>query len=357
MSELDGNININDVLQIIRFGGDGLKFALKGVKTTGKGIVWLNNQRKMKTMKARLFLHYHSKAMSGSGKLKGMSLHSLEKLTGGSYGIINIPTEKKEELAKFFKVLKKAKIPYSVLPDLIPGNNCSQIAVDMSTSERINPILKAYDFDQGKIVKDGKVKEENKASFGTVEEYWDEGNKTEKEKVMDAAIKEAEKEQEQQKNIKNNPSKARKGMKGDELEKNVEKVISIEKIREQHNSKEYYPVTIDKKMIVAETDEAYITRIPGSYNYKYNDFSMLTVKKKDAIMTNDNQTILTHIKKDGDSYIRSYKSSKSVKISNRELYREHYSRFTTDFDRNSRHINRSKSNTEIINNLNRKVKK
>ena len=45
MSELDGNININDVLQIIRFGGDGLKFALKGVKTTGKGIVWLNNQR------------------------------------------------------------------------------------------------------------------------------------------------------------------------------------------------------------------------------------------------------------------------------------------------------------------------
>lgn len=357
MSELDGNININDVLQIIRFGGDGLKFALKGVKTTGKGIVWLNNQRKMKTMKARLFLHYHSKAMSGSGKLKGMSLHSLEKLTGGDYGIVNIPTEKKEELAKFFKVLKKAKIAYSVLPDLIPGNDCSQIAIDISNAQRINTIFDTYDFGDGEVIEGDDIKVENKASWSSLEEYWDEGNKAEKEKVMDVAIKEAEKEQEQQKSIKDNPSKARKGMKGDELEKNVEKVISIEKIREQHNSREYYPVTIDKKMIVAETDEAYITRIPGSYNYKYNDFSMLTVQKKDAIMTNDNQTILTHIKKDGDSYIRSYKNSKSVKISNRELYREHYSRFTTDFDRNSRHINRSKSNTEIINNLNRKVKK
>ena len=357
MSELDGNININDVLQIIRFGGDGLKFALKGMKTTGKGIVWLNNQRKMKTMKARLFLHYHSKAMSGSGKLKGMSLHSLEKLTGGDYGIVNIPTEKKEELAKFFKVLKKAKIAYSVLPDLIPGNDCSQIAIDISNAQRINTIFDTYDFGEGEVIEGDDIKVENKASWSSLEEYWDEGNKAEKEKVMDVAIKEAEKEQEQQKSIKDNPSKARKGMKGDELEKNVEKVISIEKIREQHNSREYYPVTIDKKMIVAETDEAYITRIPGSYNYKYNDFSMLTVPKKDAIMTNDNRTILTHIKKDGDSYIRSYKNSKSVKISNRELYREHYSRFTTDFDRNSRHINRSKSNTEIINNLNRKVKK
>ena len=193
MSELDGNININEVLQIVRFGGEGIQFALKGagkiLKVAGKATSAL----KVKNMQIRLFLHYNSKSMSRSGKLKGLSLHMLEKLTGGDYSVVNLPTEDKESLSKFFKTLKKAKIPHSVLPDLVPGNGFSQIAVDPSRAHRLEAILDVYDFEQDKMLKES-VPEEQRGQVIPIEEYWNEGNPEEKEKITQSAIEQAEKE-------------------------------------------------------------------------------------------------------------------------------------------------------------------
>lgn len=202
MSELDGNVNINDVLQVVRFGGESLNFAIKGVKGIGKGIKNTGklakkgyNKTSLKIMQTKLFFHYHSKAISGNGELKkGMSLHSMEKLTGGDYSIVNLPTEDDKILAKFFSNLKKAKIAYAVMPDLIPNNGFSQIAIDPTTAHRLESIMDVFDFKNGKTVKES-VPEEEKGKIIPFEEYWDEGNPEEKEKIIQSAVAEAEREQ------------------------------------------------------------------------------------------------------------------------------------------------------------------
>ena len=367
MSDLDANININEVLQIIRFGGDATKstlnFALKGSKKAVKGIGKTASVLKVKNMQIKLFMHYHSKAMSGSGKLKGMSLHSLEKLTGGNYSIINLPTEDKEVLNTFFKTLKKGKIAYSVLPDLVPNNGFSQIAVDPSQAHRLEAILDVFDFEEGKTAKES-VEEENKGKEISLEEYWNTGNQEEKDKIVSSAIEQAEKESSSKDNkgkvisleeykkdngketLKKNPKVELQQTQ--ETKKDVEKMLKLEKLKERHHSRDYYPVTIDKKMIVAENENAYVTRVPRSYDSDSGNFLLMTVDKNNAIKTNNGETILTHIRKDGQTYIcdRSRENGKMVK--NRELYRRHYSEYGTDFDKKKVKVySKNKNATQI----------
>ena len=346
MSELDGNININEVLQIVRFGGEGIQFALKGagkaLKVAGKATSAL----KVKNMQIRLFLHYHSKSMSRSGKLKGLSLHMLEKLTGGDYSVVNLPTEDKESLSKFFKTLKKAKIPYSVLPDLVPGNGFSQIAIDPSRAHRLEAILDVYDFEQDKMLKE-PVSEEQRGQVIPIEDYWNEGNPEEKEKITQSAIEQAEKEAvtegkkgkvvsiEEYRNknnieIKKNPEITPKEMK--ETKEDIQRMMKLEKLKERHQSRDYFPVTIDQRMIVAENEKAYVTRVPQSYDQESGNFLLMTVNKDNALKTNNGQTILTHMRKDGQTYICDRNNENGMMMKNQQLYREHYSEYSTDFD-------------------------
>lgn len=340
MSEMDGNININEMLQIVRFGGDSLKAVLKGGK-------WAWDKKSVLKMKIRLAFHYHAKAVNRKGDLrKGMKLHSLflpslEKLTGGNYSVLNIPTENEAELAKFLQVLRKQKIAYSVLPDLIPGNGHTQIAVDPSVQARLESILDVYSFEDEKMqmIQD-PVPEENKAKIIPLEEYWNEGKPEEKEKIVSAAIEEAKKEQAEE--LKKNPEAVKKL--SENTKKDLKGLTKLEKMQMKHQSREYYQVTIDEKMIVAENETAYVTRVPGSFNGNNGGYSLLVVDKENAIETNGGKTILTHLKKNEET--RLYDRDRKVKrvISNKELYERHYSKFHTEFDkRNGRNHTKQRS--------------
>lgn len=322
MSEMDGNVNINDILQVIRFSGDGLKAVIKGSK-------WAWDKKSLLVMKGRLAMHYHSKALSRKGELrKGISLHRLEKLTGGNYGVLNIPTENETELAKFLNVLRKQKIAYSLLPDLIPDNGYTQIAFDPAQQTKLDAITEVYSFED-EIMTDESTPESEKAKVIDFEEYWEEGNSEEKEKIVSTAIDEAKKEQTEE--LKKNPEAVKKL--SENTKKELKNLTKFEKMQMRHRSRDYYPVTIDEKMIVAETEKAYVTKVPGSYNKNTNGYSLLIVKKDDAIATNGGHTILTHFKKDGETCLYDKNRQEVKKMSNMDLYDEHYRKFNTEFDR------------------------
>ena len=323
MSELDSNINISEVLQIIKFSGDSLKFVIKGAKQ-------VKDKLSLKNMQIKLFLHYHSKAISGSKKLNGMSLHSLEKITGGNYSIINLPTEDKDSLAKFFKTLKKSKIAYAVLPDLMPNNGFSQIAVDPSQAYKLQAILEVYNFDTGEREKE-PVPEEKRGKEMSMEEYWETGNDEEKEKIINSAVGQAEKENDEE--LKKNPEVTQDRTKN--TKQDIEKVLKFEKLKERHQSRDYFPVTIDKKMVVAETEKAYVTRVPYSYDKESGNFLLMTVSKEESLKTNHGETILTHMRKDGQTFVCDRDRTNGKLVKNQELYRKHYSEYATDFSRKS----------------------
>ena len=339
MSELDGNVNINDVLQIIRFGGDGMKFMLKGTAKTAKAGGRLAKHgytgAKYLRMQHQLKLHYGADVIMKNGELYGgLSLKRMEKLTGGNYGIINIPTENKQELAKFFKVLQKAKIPFSVLPDLIPNNGETQLAIDPARAHKLESILNSYNFSTGKIEKK-PVPEESRGREMDIEEYWNSGNKEEKEKLEKAAVEQAEKEvgnQYRDSPMENPPTNQKSHM--ETSKRDMEKIIKFEKIREKHMNPNYIPFTIDKKMVVAETEKAYVTKVPKSFDRDSGGFMMMTIDKNNSVETNNGKTILTHLNKGGQTYICDSKRKDGRMVNNQELYRRHYSKYHTDFDRN-----------------------
>lgn len=349
MSEMDGNININEVLQIVRFGGDGLRVFLKGGFKGGK---WMWNKKKLLTMKGRLALHYHSKALTRKGELrKGLSLHRLEKLTGGSYGVLNIPTEDKEELANFLKVLKKQRIAYSVLPDLIPGNGYTQIAYDPASQAKLDALVDIYSFDS-----ENPQFEDKKAEVIDFEEYWNEGNVEEKEKIVSAAIDEAKKEQVEE--LKKNPEAVKKL--SEDTKKDLKAMTKLEKIKMRHQSRDYYRVTIDEKMVVAESETSYVTRVPGSFNRNNGGYDLLIVDKENAIPTNGGKTILTHLKKDEETRLYDRNRKEKKVISNKDLYEKHYDKFHTEFDkRNGRNhtMQRNANGKTATLHTNRNIKK
>ncbi len=323
MSEMDGNININEMLQIIRFGGDGLKAVIKGAK-------WTKDKGSVGMMKIKLALHYHSKVMKKNGKFKDLRLHRLEKLTGGNYSVLNIPTEEQAELAKFFKVLKKHKIAYSVLPDLIPDNGHTQIAIDPSASARLESILDVYSFEEEKMqMTQEPVPEENRAKIIPLEEYWKEGKTEEKEKITAVAIEEAKKEQAEE--LKKNPEAVKQL--SENTKKELKDMTKLEKIQMKHQSRDYYQVTIDEKMIVAEGETSYVTRVPGTFNRNNGSYDLLVVDKENSIKTNGGKTILTHLKKDEETHLYDRNRKEKRVISNKDLYEKHYDKFHTEFDK------------------------
>jgi hypothetical protein len=343
MGDLDTNVNINDVLQIIRFGGEGLNFALKGTVKTLKGAKKLISFSRVKYMRIKLLLHYHSKAISGE-KLKGMSLHSLDKLTGGNYKVINIPTENKESLGEFFKILKKIKVAYSVLPDLVPNDGYTQIAIDPSQAEKVDAISEVFDFEKGKKLKE-PVPEEKRAKEMPLEEYWENGTQKEKDKITQSAIKQAEKENDDL--LKKNPELAKSKTQSTQLD--VQRMLKMEKIKERHQSRDYFPVTIDKRMVVAETEKAYVTRVPHSFEKDTGNFLLMTVDKDKALKTNNGRTILTHMRKDGQTFVCDSSKSNGRMVKNQELYQKHYSKYSTEFDKKKTKVHSQNKGKEVKN--------
>lgn len=122
-----------------------------------------------------------------------------------------------------------------------------------------------------------------------------------------------------------------------ESKEELKNAMKIEEFRQKSLDKDnFYQVTIDKKMIVRESEEAYLTRVPKSFDKETNSSMMMAVKKSDSLMVNNGNTIITFIPKEGQTCVaRNGKGGKVDKkmIQNRELYGKHYCKYDTDLNK------------------------
>lgn len=317
---------ISDVVQILNLGIEGMKFAIKGTVTTGKLAKKGIDVAALKKMQFKLKLHYASQ-----GKNKTMLLKDLEKITGGDYRVMNIPTEEKQELMKFYDALKKLKVPFAELPDLNIGDGFTQIAYNPQDADKIRSFVENYEFPENKSAQESSLDEymENAAP-----EEMAELDKT----AIEAAKKEEQKEQSPSPNReepeKEKTVKEKETGEGKSDEEKIKELSTTEKLKQRNKDENYIPVTIDKTMIVSENNDTYVTRVPSSYDNKSKSFLLFTFKKSDAVFVNDGQTLLTHLRKGSETHLACSKSGtgREKTMKNEDIYKSHYAKYRQKFD-------------------------
>ena len=171
---MDNEANISDVIQLLRFSGEALSFGIKAIGGTGKALKKGKDLGSLAVMQGKLAV-YHTKAATKT-KYNLLSLKTMQKITGGNYGVVDIPTEDPKKLAKFFNAMKKMKIQGALLPDLVPNNGYSQIAINPQQAQRLEALIRMYDFSKDKVLKKDEPKESDKAKIISFSDYWNEGN-------------------------------------------------------------------------------------------------------------------------------------------------------------------------------------
>ncbi|SKA72924.1 hypothetical protein SAMN02745111_02430 [Eubacterium uniforme] len=287
----DINADLSEVIQVLRFSGEAFKDVALLIKSgsdiAGKTI----SKSALKALQIRMKLHFYDLSLPVINRpYNSVSIGTMEKITGGNYRIIDIPSEDEKELEDFFKIFKKHKVPFAVLPDLNHGDNHIQIAVNPQDIDKINDICEIYKFNSLQ-----------KISEITEEEYYDNASIEEKEdfdKTSSLMAKQVE-----QQNTK-------KKEKSEDI--NIEKDINdlktaskIERYKTLSNNSQYEKISLDMETLFKSEDENYMFfRVPGSYDYRVGSFLMIAVKKEDIYISNDNKTATTFLHKDSTSVVQ-----------------------------------------------------
>lgn len=244
---------LTTLVQVLELYGRGLGFLGKAIKFTSKGVRSGVDFVKLKNMQRKMKLHYASQ-----GEHNTMKLKDLEKLTGGNYKILNIPIENEKELLGFYDRLKKLKVSFAELPDLCIGDGFTQIAYDPQDAERVKLVVDYY--------REKLAKEPTEISLEDYEKLGGEEGK----KILDELAE-----------------------KGYQVERCTEQ---IERIHSRNKSPDYTPISLNfESILLEEYKDRYYFRIPGTMK-KDKSAQVICIKKEDALIIDDGQTLFTHLK-------------------------------------------------------------
>lgn len=268
---------LSSVIQLIELEGKLAKTFGKGLLLLGKGAVKggkkISNYAKIKHMQNLLKIHYAS-----IGTDRSMALSDVEKLTGGNYQILNVPTEDREILTSLYNDLKSRNIPFAEMPDLEVGDGFVQLAVDPQDSNKIKAVLEIY---REKI---------GEAEILTLEEY-----RNMNPEQLDALAKE-----------------------GYDLEAKAE---VLENIQKRNISPEYRPVSINlESLVLKENKTEFLLRTPMKGSPKGYAFR---VKKKDMVFLDKEKTLFTHFRLDETYTVHTFSFAdgvgEQISVSGQEL--------------------------------------
>lgn len=336
---------INDAVQIIRVGYDGIEIALKlgsaSVKTMQKAVSFL------------VALLEHEKKM-GKTNLRGL----LEK--GGDLEILSFH---EKDMKKFKKYAKKYGILYSIMPKSSRKDKIVEVMFHSEAAPRVRMLTKKmddakfYKFDD--YMKNGNqeyieqlIKNFEKQKLGNQRSHTDKDSKIdaridslihrvgvfamENNEVSVESIGEEfhiPKEQAvdvvQKLNHMGMLEEVRKGqykatMDKEAFEKRLERYTELtNRMRQIAASKDtnLTDITITKKLIMEENDHAIKTRVPGMYGEKEG---YIWLKKSDIMEIHDGKTLLTYLDRKKEYKIYSRDNRVLFSIKGQELYDKHY---------------------------------
>ena len=334
---------IQEAVQIIRVGYDGIEIAMKVCGGTIAGM--------KKALDFLIAVMDHEKTLGKTDMRRLL-------MKGGDLQVFQFPTE---DRAKVEKMAKKYGLLYSVLPDINKADGMSEIIFHTEAVPRVNMM----------ILKSGRI--------ATFDDYLKNGDEKEMDKVL-SFLKE-------QKKGNDNLHTEEAARAGEALEGLIEKVgsyamekksISVEEVKENFSleneqaekvvgqlerigvlSKEeggqrkvlmdkdvflnrmkgyrelaqrmqavaaaqnpdLADITITKKLITEENDHAIKTRIPGTWG---ENAQYVWINKDKAMEIHEGKTILTFLDRDKDYKIYSADNRVVATMKGKELYEGHY---------------------------------
>ncbi|MEH2960397.1 PcfB family protein [Candidatus Merdisoma sp. JLR.KK006] len=342
---------IQEAVQIIRVGYDGIEIAMKVCGGT--------LEEMKKAMDFLIALMDHEKTMGKTDMRRLL-------MKGGDLQVFQFPTE---DMKKVRKMAKKYGLLYSVLPDINQKDGMSEIIFHTEAVPRVNMLVQKLKsghvatFDD--YLKNGDEKEIDKVlSFLKNQKKGNEGLHTEEavragealsgliEKVGSYAM---EKKSINVEEIKENFSLERE--QAEHVVGQLERIGVIEKEEDgqhrvimdkdafQNRIRGYYElmqrmqtvaaaqnpnladITIARKLIAEENDHAIKTRIPGTWG---EEARYIWIGKERAMEIHRGKTILTFLDRDKDYKLYSADNRVMGTMKGEELYQGHYDRVSAE---------------------------
>lgn len=336
---------IQEAVQIIRVGYDGIEIAMKVCGGTIEGM--------KKAVDFLIAVMDHEKTMGKTDMRRLL-------MKGGDLQVFQFPTE---DIKKVEKMAKKYGILYSVLPDINKKDGMSEIIFHTEAVPRVNMMIQKLK--SGRIatfddyLKNGDEKEMDKVlSFLKGQKKGNENLHTEEAaragEALDGLIEKVGSYAMEKKSISVEEVKENFSLENGQAEKVVGQLERIGVLSKgeggQHRvimDKEMFlsrmkgyrelaqrmqavaaahnpdltDITITKKLITEENDHAIKTRIPGTWgeNARY-----VWISKDKAMEIHDGKTILTFLDRDKDYKIYSADNRVVATMKGKDLYEGHY---------------------------------
>ena len=338
MSEMD------DVVQIIRVEYEGVELAMKlgsaSIKTVQKAISFLINMLRVEK----------SKGKTGLKKLL---------MRGGDLQVFQF---KEDRLGEVEKLCKKYGILYSLVPKLDKDATTREILFHAEATPRVNLMLQKMKNPSDAQIKtmDKFLDETDDKSLGAFGQYIKEEAKQDRGNHADATVenllskvgdyamkKKSTSVEELKEELKIGDDSATRAieklskigvitapdesgkfkalMEPDVYEEKMKRLTELsQRMRRVAAEKDTQlaDITIAKKMVEAETIEAVMTRIPGTWG---DEARYIWINKHDAMEIHDGKTILSYLDKNKPYDLYDKNNNKVGQIRGADLFKNHYS--------------------------------
>ena len=342
---------IQEAVQIIRVGYDGIEIAMKVCGGTIEGM--------KKAVDFLIAVMDHEKTM---GKTEMRKL----LMKGGDLQVLQFPTE---DMKKVEKLAKKYGLLYSVLPDINKKDGMSEIIFHTEAVPRVNMMIQKLKSGRiatfGDYLKNGDEKEMDKVlSFLKGQKKGNEnlhtGEAARAGEALDGLIEKVGSYAMEKKSISVEEVKENFSLENEQAEKVVGQLERIGVLSKEEGGqhrvimdKELFlsrmqgyrelaqrmqvvaaaqnpdltDITITKKLITEENDHAVKTRIPGTWG---ENAQYVWINKDKAMEIHDGKTILTFLDRNKEYKIYSADNRVVGTMKGKDLYEGHYDRVSAE---------------------------
>lgn len=360
---------IQEAVQIIRVGYDGIEIAMKVCGGTVEGM--------KKAIDFLIAVMDHEKTMGKTDMRRLL-------MKGGDLQVFQFPTE---DMKKVEKMAKKYGLLYSVLPDINKKDGMSEIIFHTEAVPRVNMMIQKLK--SGRIatfddyLKNGDEKEMDKVlSFLKGQKKGNENLHTEEAaravEALDGLIEKVGSYAMEKKSISVEEVKENFSLENEQAEKVVGQLERIGVLSKEEGGqhrvlmdKEVFlnrmkgyrelaqrmqavaaaqnpdltDITITKKLITEENDHAIKTRIPGTWG---ENAQYVWISKDKAMEIHEGKTILTFLDRDKDYKIYSADNRVVATMKGKDLYEGHYDRVSAEVRKRYADVEKKAKEQELM---------
>ena len=360
---------IQEAVQIIRVGYDGIEIAMKVCGGTIEGM--------KKALDFLIAVMDHEKTMGKTDMRRLL-------MKGGDLQVFQFPTE---DRAKVEKMAKKYGLLYSVLPDINKADGMSEIIFHTEAVPRVNMMIQKLK--SGRIatfddyLKNGDEKEMDKVlSFLKGQKKGNDNLHTEEAaragEALEGLIEKVGSYAMEKKSISVEEVKENFSLENEQAENVVGQLERIGAISKEENGKhkvlmdkerflssmkgyrelaqrvqavaaaqnpDLTDITITKKLITEENDHAIKTRIPGTWG---ENAQYVWINKDRAMEIHEGKTILTFLDRNKDYKIYSGDNRVVATMKGKDLYDGHYDRVGAEVRKRYADMERKAKEQELM---------